>query len=261
MTLNYVKKFLQKNLIYQIHKPLPKIKYRQKILSSGIDKLWQADLIDLKKNHKRKKDIKTFGFNYILCCIDIFSKFSLVEPIRNKSANSVLKAFGTIIKRAKLYNHNTPERLHTDKGTEFFNKKLYMFFKNNNIYHYSTEGLHKAANCERFNRTLMTKLQKIYSYKYNKIKRAKQYKSLLQAIVNAYNNKKSRTHGYAPIKVNKENTDIVWNKLYGEYFKKTPRIIHFMLGDNVLVSKRKTGFTKGYKSNYLKKKLKFMIFH
>ena len=58
LTLNYVKKFLQKNLIYQIHKPLPKIKYRQKILSSGIDKLWQADLIDLKKIINVRKILK-----------------------------------------------------------------------------------------------------------------------------------------------------------------------------------------------------------
>ena len=64
----------------------------------------------------------------------------------------------------------------------------------------------------------MTKLQKIYASKYTKIKSVKKYKKILQDIVTGYNNKISRTHGYAPINVTKKNSNKVWHKLYSYYF-------------------------------------------
>ena len=50
---------------------------------NGIDTLWQADLADFQNISKYNN-----GYNYILICIDVFSKFLMVEKLKNKNANT-----------------------------------------------------------------------------------------------------------------------------------------------------------------------------
>ena len=72
---NVIDSVLKKILNYQLHKKIPPIKFRRKILAEKISYLWQADLIDL-SNVSKKKKIKTFKYRYILVVIDVFSKFA-----------------------------------------------------------------------------------------------------------------------------------------------------------------------------------------
>ena len=55
------------------------------------------------------------GVNYLLTCIDTFSKYAWVRPLKNKSRLCVKEAFESISEeKISLY-------LQTDKGTEFKN--------------------------------------------------------------------------------------------------------------------------------------------
>lgn len=251
---NVIDSVLKKILNYQLHKKIPPIKFRRKILAEKISYLWQADLIDL-SNVSKKKKIKTFKYRYILVVIDVFSKFAWIEPIRSKSGENTTKAFISIIKRAiKDSVHDIPLNLHTDLGKEFFNYHFKNEISKLKINHYFTSGLHKAAVCERFIRTFMNRFTKMYSNDKKKINSVRNYRLFLQTIVNLYNSTKSRTHGLAPNNVKKKHTNMIWSRLYGKYFENTPRLIKFIPGDIVLVAKRKSIFEKGYSASYLKSK-------
>ena len=56
--------------------------------------------------------------HYMLTVIDVFSKYALVVPVKNKDASTITAAFNEVLAKAKP---RRPERLQTDKGVEFFN--------------------------------------------------------------------------------------------------------------------------------------------
>lgn len=115
---NKFKNWLLKQESYTLHRPKKKKFKRSKVVVYGIDKLWQADLVDVSKFSKQNNGIK-----YLLTIIDVFSKFAWIVPLINKSAESIRNAFVTIFKKRK------PKSIQTDKGTEFFNKNLMSLLK------------------------------------------------------------------------------------------------------------------------------------
>ena len=75
-----VKKKLLAEEAYTLHTPIRKKFPRTQWLSGGIDHIWQVDLVDLKKF----KYVNSH-YEYILTCIDIFSKKALAYPIKKKT--------------------------------------------------------------------------------------------------------------------------------------------------------------------------------
>jgi hypothetical protein len=83
-----LKNWLSTQNVYTRHKPIVKQFPRNQVITRGIDDLWQIDLADLQK-------ISKFNDNnrYLVTCIDVFSKFAWVVPIKNKKSDTVLEAF------------------------------------------------------------------------------------------------------------------------------------------------------------------------
>ena len=52
---------------------------RNKVITRGIDDLWQIDLADMQNLAKFNQK-----FRYLVTCIDVFSKYAWVIPIQNK---------------------------------------------------------------------------------------------------------------------------------------------------------------------------------
>ena len=105
----------------------------------------------MQKNKSQNKN-----FNYILTVIDIFSKFAWAIPIKNKTGDSITRAFEIIFK------DRIPTKLHTDKGLEFINKSTQNLFKRKGIHWFATENETKAQVVERFNRTLKIKNVQVF---------------------------------------------------------------------------------------------------
>ena len=62
------------------------------------------------------------GNKYLLCAIDLFSKYTWVVPIKDKEGISIVKAFQKIIlKRRK------PNKIWVDQGREFYNNSFNSF--------------------------------------------------------------------------------------------------------------------------------------
>ena len=81
--LQDVRDWLRKQQTYTLHKPIRKKFLRRKTVVAGIDTQWQADLADLSKLSKSNDKHR-----YLLCIIDVFSKYAWVVPIKDKSGKN-----------------------------------------------------------------------------------------------------------------------------------------------------------------------------
>ena len=73
------------------------------------------------------------GIKYLLCAIDLFSKYAWVVPIKDRKGTSIVNAFKKIISKEKK-----PNKIWVDQGSNLYNKSFKDFLKINNIEMYST---------------------------------------------------------------------------------------------------------------------------
>ena len=73
------------------------------------------------------------GIKYLLCGINLFSKYAWVVPLKDKRGITIVNAFQKMIsKRCKT------NKIWVDQGGKFYNNLFKRFFKINNIEMYST---------------------------------------------------------------------------------------------------------------------------
>ena len=65
-----------KILAEELHKPVIKKFNKRKVYSQFRDNIWGVDLVDMQSLSKKSKGIK-----YLLCAIDLFSKYAFVTRI------------------------------------------------------------------------------------------------------------------------------------------------------------------------------------
>ena len=138
--------------------------------------------------------------------LDVFSKYGWIIPLKDKKGETVSEAFKTILKEGRI-----PEYLWVDKGKEYYNKHVKDLLEKNNIRMYSTEN-GKSSVCERWNRTIKTKMWKQFTVQGNT-----QYLDVLPKILKQYNNTKHSSIKMTPIEASeKKNEGIVYFNLYGD---------------------------------------------
>ena len=84
------------------------------------------------------------GFKYLLCAIDLFSKYAWVIPIKDKKGTSIVNAFKKIVSKGQ----RKPNKIWVDQGCEFYNQSSKGFLKINNIEMYSTYNEGKSVVAE-----------------------------------------------------------------------------------------------------------------
>ena len=180
------------------------------------------------------------GIKYLLCVIDLYSKYAFVIPLRDKKGISIVNAFDKIIKQSEKKTN----KIWVDQGSEFYNNNFKKWLSDNNIIMYSTYNEGKSVVAERFIRTLKNKL-----YKYMTV-----YYDVLDDVVNKYNNTKHSTIKMKPIDVKDttQSSHLERNnkRVYiDEHNEKDSR---FKVGDRVRIPKFKNIFAKGYTPNWSK---------
>ena len=131
------------------------------------------------------------GIKYLLCAIDLFSKYAWVVPIKDKKGTSIVNAFQKIISEGRK-----PNKIWVDQGGEFYNNSFKIFLKINSIEMYSTYNEGKSVVAERFIRTLEKKI-----FKYMTAASKNVYFDVLDSVVNKYNNTVYRSIEMKPIDV------------------------------------------------------------
>ena len=97
---------------------------------------------------------KNKGIKYLLCAIDLFSKYAFVVTLTDKKGTSITNAFNKIIKKSG----KKPNKIWVDQGSEFYNHDFKKWLSDNDIGMYSTYNEGKSVVVERFIRTLKNKL-------------------------------------------------------------------------------------------------------
>ena len=76
-----------------LNKPITRKIKRRTVYSGFKDNIWGADLADMQLISKFNK-----GFRFLLCVIDIFSKYAWVVHLKDKKAIKITDAFQEILK-------------------------------------------------------------------------------------------------------------------------------------------------------------------
>ena len=163
----------------ELHKPVIKKFNKRTVYSQFKDNIWGVDLADMQSLSKKNKNIK-----YLLCAIDLYSKYAFAVPLKGKKGISVTNGFNKIIKQSG----RKPNKIWVDQGSEFYNHVFKRWLSKNNIIMYSTYNEGKSVVAERFIRTLKNKL-----YKHMTATGKNVYYDVLDDIVNEYNNTKHNT--------------------------------------------------------------------
>ena len=82
-------------LVDELHKPVIKKFNKRKVYSQFKENIWGVDVADMQSLSKKNKGIK-----YLLCAIDLFSKYAFVIPLKDKKGISIVNAFNKIIKQS-----------------------------------------------------------------------------------------------------------------------------------------------------------------
>ena len=175
---------------------------------------------------------KNKGIKYLLCAIDLFSKYAFVVPLKDKKGISIVNAFNKIIKQS----NRKPNKIWVDQGGEFYNHNFKKWLSDNDIIMYSTYNEGKSVVAETFIRTLKNKLYK------HMMATGKNVYYVLYYVVNEYNNTKHNTIKMKP-------KDVGDNKrMYID--EHNEKDIRFKVGDRVRISKFKNIFAKGCTPNW-----------
>ena len=151
---------------------------------------WGVGLVDMQWLSKYKR-----GIRYLLCTIDLFSKYAWVVPLKDKRGISIVNAFQKIASKGRK-----PNKIWVNKGSEFENYLFKRVLKKINIKMYSIYNQGKSVVAEKFIRALKNKIYKHMTAVLNNF-----YCDVLDDIIKKYNNKVHRTIKMKPIDVTSDS--------------------------------------------------------
>ena len=184
ISLKDVEKFMQDSRTYTLHKLQPKKFKRRAILSPKPRVILGADLADMRLLAKYNR-----GYNYILVCIDIFSRYAKAIPLKRKDAKSMVVAMKQVLEEDDVFKGVS--RFFVDRGKEFYNQPLRTYLESRGVKTYSVYSQEtKCSIAERFIRTLKGRL-----YRFMTERNSLEYVSALQSIVQSYNHTTHSTLG------------------------------------------------------------------
>lgn len=128
---------------------------------------------------------------YLLVLVDGFTKFLLIEPVKDTSTKYVTKVLLDII-----YLFGVPTRIISDRGTAFTSVKFQKFCENHGIKHVLNAVATPRANgqCERYNRTILSALRTTAAGCSED-----QWDTFVKPVQSAINNTVNKSTGVSPI--------------------------------------------------------------
>ena len=218
-------------LANELHKPVRRRFDKRTVFAKQADDIWTADLVDMSSISRSNK-----GYKYMLTVIDVFSRYGWIVPLKTKTGKEVVQAF-----RKLLLHNGHPNRLWTDKGTEFYNQHLKGLLGAYNVMLYSTENEEKSSVVERWNRTM-----KNIMWMYFTANITQKYIDVLPSMVVKYNSTYHRSIKMTPLDAHNPPS-YQHLALYAKTRKSIPK---FHVGDKVRITRKKGILEKGITPNW-----------
>ena len=237
-----IDKALSTSDIYTKYKQYSKPRKYSPIFVRNKRELFQCDLISFTQNNLPQEND---DFKHLFTTIDVFSKMAWVYPIRDKKCDTVLLCFKDILQKCG----KKPQKVQTDRGTEFICKTFEKYFRDEMIFHYLSYSDRKCPVIERFNLTIQQLIYKLMEYK-----STSRWIDCIDQAMEIYLNRKHNTIKMTPLEAEKlKNEKEVRRNLF-KFFNKNsrekPQKQKFKVGDKVRVWKYHRTFKRGYDSNF-----------
>lgn len=242
---NKIASWLQDQPAFSLNKSLKRNFKRARVIVSGIDDQFEADLMSLRQ-YVDSND----GIEYLLAVIDVFSKHAWVKPLKNKKANDVIAAFENIFNESG----RIPRRIRSDRGSEFTSKLTKEYLHNKGIHQFFTNNEKQANFVERFIKTFKSKLRR-----YMTNHSTERYIDILSDLIYSYNNTYHSTIGEIPANVDESNEKRLWWQMYWpkegynvkkkSQKKKRPHF-KYNVGDFVRMSHLRSSFQREYDNRW-----------
>ena len=184
------------------------------------------------------------GFAYLFCVIDVYTKMAWVYPMKNVNCKTAVNCLKDVFEKC----NDVPEKIQTDKGSEFKCNEFKNLMIENGINHFFSTSDRKCAVVERFNLTIQQLLYKLMSHH-----RTYSWTTLIPKAMNIYLNRKHRTIKMTPLdaekQTNKKNLEEIYSEKYSKAaaYRKKPK---FKKGETVRVWIKRTKFHRGYYENF-----------
>ena len=240
-TKDEISKHLRKNDIYTRYKQYKKSRKYSPIYVYKKRELFQADLVAFTNPEYIKAND---GYKYLFTVIDVFTKYAWVYPLKSKDCESTKKCFEDILSKCG----KQPEKLQTDRGSEFVCAKFKNFLKSQNIHHYVSYSDRKCPVVERFNLTIQQILYKILDKN-----ESFRWIDFLDKAMKIYNTRKHTTIKLSPVDAEKGENETSVRKVFLKRYRKAglkPPKPKYKVGDTVRIWKFKRVFDRGYHENF-----------
>ena len=112
----------EQQLAEELRKPIIRKFNKRKVQSPFIEKIWGAILADMQLLSKFNN-----GFRFLLCVIDIYSKYAWVITLKDKKDTTITNAFQNILKES----NPKPNKIWVNKGSDFYNKSMKSWLEKN----------------------------------------------------------------------------------------------------------------------------------
>lgn len=100
VSMRDVEQFMEGCRTHTLHKIQPRKFKRRAILSPKPRVIIAADLADMRELSRFNK-----GYNYILVCIDAFSRYAKALPLKRKDGKSMVKAMKTLLEEDLAFSN------------------------------------------------------------------------------------------------------------------------------------------------------------
>ena len=232
LSRNKISQWLHKQEDFAVHKE-EKTKFRRRrVVAPFVDYQWDVDTADMRRYEDQK-------YKYFLLAMDIMSKYVWTVPLRTKTAVEIVKAFKTIFKDGRK-----PTRIRTDKGSEYVNKDVRKYLKEQHTIHFVTQNIFKASLAERAIKNIKSRIARFMTHK-----QSHQRVEALPKLTTSYNKTYHRSIKRTPASVKPSDHVELWKELYEsklQTHKPSTQSFKFKMGDIVRVSFLRRQFQRQY---------------
>ena len=179
----------QQDAIERTARVYPSKQTTRKFYSPFPNHLWCADLIDMRNDGDENN-----GYKYILVCIDVYSRYVWMKPLKSKSCEEVIRMLKDCLSDAsKLLKQKVhPNYIATDEE-EAFKKITYKDFK---IQRIICQGKYGAAVAESYIREFKKRLSTYFTQRKNH-----KWIDVYADILDAYNHREHSVTNRIPIEL------------------------------------------------------------
>ena len=225
ITKVFIKEWLKTQEVRQVLRRRVRPKKFQSIIANPpvIRNNYQMDLLDVHQWSKWNR-----GFKWMMVNIDVYSRFLMVEPMKNKNAPSVLIAYKKITAK-----YGNPKNLNTDLEKAVMGGVFQAYLKSKGTKHWASDPQfhHLLSIAERVNRTIREMMRE---YFFNN--KTKNWVDHIQVLVRNYNKDKHQTTKERPIDI--------WEGRSENRQKIVRPVIDLKVGDRVRFLRRYKQFVK-----------------